>query len=313
MLFRTNILFNFITYLIKQMKIYHYSIVLSFLSLWLNSYFPSEGLYLLGLFLILSFGVLHGANDIVIIYKSYKTLKNKPLILLIKIYLTVVLFFALFFIFLPSFALFCFVLLSAYHFGEQHWQLILKQSSKFLKFAFEFFYGCFIFSLIFMFHQVEVENIIGSISGHSLNLDFVSKFLIGIGIVLFGLGIYFYKTIPRFKSQLAEQLLYILVLTIIFRVTDLIWAFAIYFVLWHSIPSLNDQIKFIYGRVNSTNILKYIKKAIWYWVVSIVGLAILFMIFKDTKIFEALLFSFLAAITFPHVLVINKMFKSSSA
>ncbi len=295
------------------MKIYHYSIVLSFLSLWLNSYFPSEGLYLLGLFLILSFGIFHGANDIVIINKSYKTLINSSLYRLIGVYLTIVLFFALFFTFFPSIALFCFVLLSAYHFGEQHWQHILKQSSKFLKFTFEFSYGCVIFGLIFMFHQVEVENIISNISDVYYNLDFINDLLIVLGIVLIAIGTYFYFSLKNFKSQLAEQLLYLLVLAIIFRVTDLIWAFSIYFVLWHSIPSLNDQIQFIYGKVDQITILKYLKKAFWYWVASILGLGILYFTLKGSQVLEALLFSFLAAVTFPHVIVISKMFKESSS
>ncbi|RRO26130.1 Brp/Blh family beta-carotene 15,15'-dioxygenase [Flavobacteriaceae bacterium 14752] len=294
------------------MKIYHYSIVLSFLSLWLNSYFPSDGLYLLGLFLILSFGVFHGANDIVIIYKTRKALKNRSINYIIGIYLTVVLFFALFFTFFPAVALLCFVLFSAYHFGEQHWHHILKQSSKALKFVFEFCYGCLIFGLIFMFHQQEVERIIADISHYQINLNFIPILLIVFGAVLLGIGVYVYKTTRYFKTQLAEQLLYLLVLAIIFRVSDLIWAFAIYFVLWHSIPSLHDQIHFIYGWVNKTTIVKYLKKAFWYWVISIVGLAVLYLFFNDTNIFEALLFSFLAAITFPHVLVINKMFKQSS-
>lgn len=295
------------------MKIYHYSIVLSFLTLWLNSYIPSEGLYLLGLFLILSFGIFHGANDIVIIPKAHKTLKNNSLIKLIGIYLTIVLGFALFFTFFPSIALLTFVLLSAYHFGEQHWHHIVKNSLTALSFVFEFCYGCLIFGLIFMFHQTEVERIIADICDYKINLDFLPPLLISIGVLLVLLGFYFYKKTPKFKTVLAEQILYLLVLTIIFRVSDLIWAFAIYFVLWHSIPSLNDQIQFIYGEVNKSNIIKYLKKAFWYWVVSIVGLVVFYVLFKDTKVFEALLFSFLAAITFPHVFVINKMFKQSTS
>lgn len=307
------ILFNFTTYLIKQMKIYHYSIVLSFLSLWLNSYFPSEGLYILGLLLILSFGVFHGANDIAIIYKSYKTLSNSLLYRLIGVYLTIVLFFALFFTFFPSVSLFCFVLLSAYHFGEQHWQHILKDEVNFLKYIFKFSYGSLIFVLIFIFHQEEVENIIAQISGVYLNLYFLQNVLIILGLLIIAIGTYFYFTIQNFKSHLAEQIFYLMVLTIIFKVSDLIWAFAIFFVLWHSIPSLYDQIKFIHGKVNKTNVIKYFKKAFWYWLVSVLGLIIMYLIFKETQVLEALLFSFLAAITFPHVIVINKMFKQSAS
>jgi len=83
-------------------------------------------------------------------------------------------------------------------------------------------------------------------------------------------------------------------------------------VLWHSIPSLYDQINFIYGDVTKKTITKYIKNAFLYWLVSIIGLVVFYWLLKDTAVFEALLFSFIAAITFPHVLVINNMFKQNS-
>lgn len=294
------------------MNIYKYIIVLSFLSLWLNSYIPSNGLYLLGLFLILSFGILHGANDIAIISKTFKQLKNKPLVFLIIFYLTFVLSFALFFTFLPDFALLFFIILSAYHFGEQHWNEILLKSNRFINSIFFFFYGSLIFTLIFYFHQVEVERIVGNIIGYPINLDLLQNLLFALGIAIVLISTYYYRTNKAFKSQLAEQILYLLVLTIIFRVSDLIWSFAIYFVLWHSLPSLNDQIKYIHGEVNKSSIILYFKKSFWYWLVSVLGLGLFFWLFKDAKIFEALLFSFIAAITFPHVMVIAKMFLKKS-
>jgi Brp/Blh family beta-carotene 15,15'-monooxygenase len=294
------------------MNIYKYVIVLSFLSLWLNSYIPSNGLYLLGLFLILSFGVLHGANDIVIISKTFKKLKNKSLAFLIVFYLTFVLTFSLFFAFLPDFALLFFVILSAYHFGEQHWNEILLKNNKLLNSIFFLLYGSLIFALIFYFHQTEVEVIIDDIIGYSINLDFLQYLLFVLLTLIFSISVFYYRTVKAFRSQLAEQLLYLLVQTIIFRVSDLIWSFAIYFVLWHSLPSLNDQIKYIYGDINKKNVLLYLKKSSGYWLISIIGLGLFFWFFRDAKIFEALLFSFIAAITFPHVMVITKMFDKKS-
>jgi hypothetical protein len=50
------------------------------------------------------------------------------------------------------------------------------------------------------------------------------------------------------------------------------------------------------------------KTAFPYWLASIIGITIVFFIFKDDTIFNAIFFSFIAAVTFPHALVINKMF-----
>ncbi len=290
------------------MKIYNYSIVLSFLSLWLNSYFPSDNLYLLGFLMILTFGILHGANDILIINKSFKSLKNSPIYFLIGFYLTLVLSTALLFTFLPDFALLFFITISAYHFGEQHWHSVLSYTHKTIKLLFELLYGSFIFCLIFYFHVPEVEYIISNICHYAVNLSHIDYLLTINGLLMVFVGIYLYKTNKLFKMQIGEQLLYLLVLAMVFRVSSLIWSFAIYFVLWHSIPSLHDQITYLYHTVNKNTIIAYVKKAFVYWLVSIIGLVVLYLVFKDTKVFEALLFSFIAAITFPHVIVIFKMF-----
>jgi hypothetical protein len=56
--------------------------------------------------------------------------------------------------------------------------------------------------------------------------------------------------------------------------------------------------------------LQYCKNALPYWVVSIIGVALVYFVFKDENSFYALFFSFLAAVTFPHAIIINKMFKN---
>jgi Brp/Blh family beta-carotene 15,15'-monooxygenase len=111
------------------------------------------------------------------------------------------------------------------------------------------------------------------------------------------------------KKNILEQLFYLVVLMVIFKSSSLIWGFAIYFIFWHSIPSLHDQIIFLYGNYSLDHFKKYVKTAFWYWVLSIIGITVLYVLAKDLVIFDALFFSFLASITFPHALVILKMFK----
>jgi Brp/Blh family beta-carotene 15,15'-monooxygenase len=103
-----------------------------------------------------------------------------------------------------------------------------------------------------------------------------------------------------------------LVFALIFSSSGLIWGFAIFFIFWHSIPSMIDQIQFLYRDVTFGNFKLYFKSAFLYWIASLFGLTFLYFIFKDEKIFNALFFSFLAAITFPHTLVILKMFGRKS-
>jgi Brp/Blh family beta-carotene 15,15'-monooxygenase len=139
-----------------------------------------------------------------------------------------------------------------------------------------------------------------------------SYFIIGLAInivTLVALGIYYSSKLIEFKNRVLLETFYLLVFTVIFRVSSLIWGFAIYFIIWHSIPSIINQIKYLNGEFNKKNFWKYIKSAFVYWLISLIGIATLYLLFKDIKIFNALFFSFLAAITFPHVLVIFILFK----
>ena len=107
---------------------------------------------------ILSFGILHGANDLKILSK--KKLRNNSFLGLsfLVIYLGVVFLGIMIFYFIPGIALLTFVIVSCYHFGEQHWQDkidYIKQPSLFYT-----FYGATIFLLLFSFHNSEVEDII---------------------------------------------------------------------------------------------------------------------------------------------------------
>jgi Brp/Blh family beta-carotene 15,15'-monooxygenase len=120
--------------------------------------------------------------------------------------------------------------------------------------------------------------------------------------------IYNFYSSKLFQKNLAVELLYLVVFTILFKVGSLIWAFAIYFIFWHSIPSLLDQTKFLFGGVSISNFKRYCKSAFLYWLISIVGIIVLYFVLKDYKIFDSIFFSFLAAITFPHVFVIERMF-----
>ena len=199
-----------------------------------------------------------------------------------------------------------FLTFSSYHFGEQHWNTLEIKKNKWFT-SFETVYGIFIFSLLFSFHQQEVKTIIYQITNVSIaSINFTTLLLV-FGILLVALGWMINSISIKFKSEIVLNLFYLLVFAIIFKTANLIWAFAIYFVVWHSLPSIKEQINFLYGDFTLKNFKRYIKSAFIYWIISLIGIAILYFIFKEHEIFNALFFSFLAAITFPHTIVIIKM------
>lgn len=289
-------------------KVQKITVIASFLGLWLTSYLSDKNQLVLGFILIFTFGILHGANDLVLISQLENRKKQSFFKILIS-YIAIVLISALLFTKIPIIALTLFILVSAYHFGEQHWQDIEKNGNKIITKIFQFNYGLIILLLLFIFNKKEVIEIVFKITTVTIAEKTISIAFF-IVLLLFLINTYIlYKKSETFKNIIIEQLFYLVLLCLIFKVSSLIWGFTIYFIFWHSIPSLNDQIRFLYGKYSFTNFKKYFKSAFLYWIISLVGISILYFISKDLIIFDALFFSFLASITFPHAIVILKMFK----
>jgi Brp/Blh family beta-carotene 15,15'-monooxygenase len=284
-----------------MLKYSNFAIVASFFGLWLDSFISNKAQVIVGFILILTFGILHGANDLLLIKNFNSNKKELSFIKLLGYYLLVVGFGAFMFWIVPWLALLLFILISGYHFGEQQWQN-LEKSITFK--IFEFTYGLFILFLLFIFHIKEVQEVIKNITSISIPERFFSLGLIITALIMVILGIHFIRKIKLFKKKWFVEVFYLIVFAIIFRVSSLIWGFAIYFILWHSIPSIINQVIYLNGKFNVKNFSLYVKTAFLYWFVSLIGIAVLYFLFKDIKIFNALFFSFLAAITFPHVLVI---------
>jgi Brp/Blh family beta-carotene 15,15'-monooxygenase len=279
---------------------------MSFFGLWLDSFITNSAQIIVGFAFILTFGILHGANDLLLIRNIGTKEEKLSLLKLLVYYLIVVGFGALLFWIIPWFALLLFIIVSGYHFGEQQFQNIEKSI---LFKIFEFTYGLFILMLLFIFHVKEVQEVILNITSVAISESYFSIGLAITALLLIILGFYFSRKLIEFRSKWILEVFYLLVFTIIFKVSSLIWGFAIYFILWHSIPSIINQVIYLNGEFNRKNFGIYIKSAFAYWLISLIGIATLYLLFKDVKIFNALFFSFLAAITFPHVLVIYILFK----
>ena len=253
---------------------------------------------------ILTFGIIHGANDLLLINKTTNT--TKSIFTQFFIYLTLVLLFFIFFYSIPYLALITFVILSSYHFGEHQWTLFEKTNNNVIKILY-FSYGLLIFSILFYFNFNEVSLIIKDITDQSLDLTFFKNLLIFSSLTTLIISIVLFK---HLKNQLLIQIFLLIFFLITVYFTDLLMSFAIYFVLWHSLPSVLEQSKFLFGSSERTHLKIYLKKASLYWILSILGLTVTYYIFKDSQSqLLSIFFSFLAAITFPHTFVISKIKK----
>jgi Brp/Blh family beta-carotene 15,15'-monooxygenase len=289
-----------------------FSIIISFFCLWLCSFVSPENQLFIGFVFILSFGILHGSNDIYVLKKILLKNENFSFFKILLLYVLFILCCILLFYYFPSLILLLFILFSSYHFGEQ--QLIFlnnktkSTSSLFLQ-SYQTLYGLLILFLLFEFHKKEVISVISDISKISLHPELITYSLYTIVFLFSVFSIVILKKNLKYKDFLIKELFYLLVFSIIFKVASLIWGFTIYFVIWHSLPSIINQVSFLYGDFSFTNFLKYFKTALPYWLISLFGLGLFYFFSNELKLFNSLFFSFLAAITFPHVLVIYNMIR----
>ncbi|MDC0380850.1 Brp/Blh family beta-carotene 15,15'-dioxygenase [Flavobacteriaceae bacterium] len=283
----------------------------SFLGLWITTLFPEDFELFLGFFLIFTFGMIHGSNDMLIVNKL-TNLKKTSFIKTLAIYLLVVSIAVLIFYWLPGVALILFVCFSAYHFGEQHWEESLESITNTSKRLYFFAYGLFVLFMVFYFNEASVKMIVNEISGMTLNQLYTEHVLITLGVFMLSFLAVMLRQKEIKLNTVITELFTLLVLVIIFKSSSLIWGFTIYFIIWHSIPSLLEQIRFAYGSLDRKNIINYTKAALPYWLVSLVGMTLLYFVFKDEKHFYSLFFAFIAAVTFPHSIVMLKMFTKKS-
>ena len=278
--------------------------ILSLFSLFISNHLNSEYFYYACYGLILTFGIIHGANDILILLKGKKQTKKIVIRSTVK-YLSIVLLISVLFFLFSEISLLFFVLFSAYHFGEQQWTIFGSNQSKSIS-LFYFFFGLLIFSVLFLFNKSDVSNIIFEITKIYIPENIYLAVIIFSSLCTLLLIILNYQIL---KKQLLHQLALLVVMLLVFFTYELLPAFAIYFVFFHSIPSIIEQSDYLFGdSTKAENFKKFLLKGAVYWLLAIVFLVVMYLILKNNIDFSlAIFFSFLAAITFPHVLVIYKM------
>tara|TARA_B100000795_G_scaffold74419_1_gene52781 strand:- start:39558 stop:40457 length:900 start_codon:yes stop_codon:yes gene_type:complete len=291
------------------MNIKNILITSTFFCLWLTRQIPENAQYGIAFFFIFTLGILHGSNDISIVSKIKEAATYKRLGLFLFGYILVVVVAALIFFIAPKIAMLFFILFSGYHFGEQHFHSI-SHKNNLLNNTLYLSYGLVVLFLILALNKEEVSVIVQDIIGSSLHANVYNYVLLGSFVVLIIVGIKYYLDKTFNLGLIAYELFLLFVFFIVFKISNLIWSFGIYFILWHSIPSIIEQLSYLYKEVSWKSFIKYVQKSFLVWFISIAGIGALLYLFKDDKqIFLPIVFSFLGAITFAHSFVISKMFK----
>jgi Brp/Blh family beta-carotene 15,15'-monooxygenase len=290
----------------KKFHLYNAIMVLSFFALWISIQIPDKLEFAIGYFLILTIGVGHGANDLKIFFNK-KKITNKKVFSFNSFYaLAVLTGFALFFI-IPEVILFLFILISGYHFGQEHFEKY-KIVSSWLYNLFLTSYGFNIILSLLVIHHTDSVLIINDLLKTEITYAYLSyPLIVSVAIMLISS-----LKVMKFLSWniIGREVFYLIILYLLFQTASLLWGFAIYFILWHSIPSIYNQIVFLNGEVSGDSIKRYILNSLIYWIGALVFLAVLYYFLQDyTSLFLSTIIAFLGGITFPHVFVMNQLHK----
>ena len=292
-----------------MVKIIKSRIVVFVISIALSYLLPVIYQDILGFLLILSIGVIHGANDLLIIKKYTRKNSLKSQISYFLFYLGLVFLGFVFFYLFPSIALLSFVLVSIYHFGEQHWE-VNTSNADFINIKRIYpiiLHGLVFFVIVFM-NNIDIVNDV-LLSFNTISLDYT--YLRILFIVLFLIYMSLLLLSKSIRGYFADEFIFFILLFLLTLNSSLIFGFSIYFIFFHSVLSIKDQVKYIYGDDNSQYIKKYLISALPYFILALLFLigSYLFIDFESLDILP-IMFTFLAAITFPHVIVIEKMYSS---
>ena len=278
----------------------HFFSTLIFLAV--NIFLNTENQSIISFILIFTFGLIHGANDIQLIQKKTLNYSINFFIISILLYVFIVILGILIFFYIPDFGLIFFVLFSSFHFGEQHLgSYQIDSNNIFVKIILYTSYGSIILGLLFSLQWLDTHVIIYEISELFISKKATELYFYVAFTTFFVISLY-YKNL---RKLLWIETILIIFLGFFFSRASLLLSFSVYFVFWHSIPSILDQLNFLYQKDN-TRKMKYFLSSLPYWIMSILGLfGFYFYFHTKPETFLPLFFSFLAAITFPHTIVMG--------
>jgi len=272
-------------------------------------------IFLAGIVLI---GIPHGAADLLVATQNAGQAKRtfSALRFFIKYLGRLFLFAAMLWLF-PIAGILLFIVFAAYHFGET--DLYRFKTDSIAGKLFIISYGLVILGIILLHHYEEVEPIVMSLDP-DLKYEAFTKslqeyrytILSFCGILFYCCTFIYFITATGDRQHQGQFLVqFVLILVILYNL-PLVLGFTFYFIVWHSVLSLNNIIKFL-RKDDFLPASRIAKQISLYSVLAMAGIALFglsgFMfINNDTMILY--IFLGLAVLTAPHMQIMHEMYSS---
>ena len=268
---------------------------------------------------ILLLGVPHGAADLLVATQNANSSKKSfSKFRFLTVYISRLFAFAAILWLFPLAGNLLFIFFAAYHFGET--DLYQFKTNTISGKAFVTFYGLLILSVILLYHFEEVKPLFQMFQAGKENAAFINWLdiqrynIISVSGILFFTATFIYflhnsNTGTNDKGQFLIR--FAIILLILFNLPMLL-GFTFYFVVWHSVLSLNNIITYL--RKNNSHTQNRInREIILYSVLAIGGIALFGLtgfMFINTNAIVVYLFLGLAVLTAPHMQIMHDMYNS---
>lgn len=270
----------------------------------------------LALILIACIGIPHGAVDqLLFLHMSRQAGKERGVGFFYTAYIGLILVYVGVWLAVPWVGFILFLVLSMYHFGQADWIRAIAGSKA--AWVYYICWGSFVLLMPVLWHYESSKPIIETIV--RMELPVLSAALykgISLGLVAINAGMIGWSALAgRASGTLVKQALaQLLFLLALYLTTPLLLGFALYFAGWHALTSMQDQISFLKKLHQSYSWKQYVRDAATFSVFAIMGLGGVIWLFQNGgQVEQALghLFMGIAAITLPHVILMDQLYRKN--
>ncbi|CAN5727097.1 Brp/Blh family beta-carotene 15,15'-dioxygenase [soil metagenome] len=268
---------------------------------------------------ILVLGVPHGAADLLVATQNAgNSEKNFSKFRFLTVYISRLLLFATTLWFFPVTGNLLFIFFAAYHFGET--DLYQFKTNTLIGKLFVISYGLLILSVILLHHFEEVKPLFHMFDAGKENTVFINWLdanrynIISVSGILFFTTtfIYFLRNSNTGTNDKGQFLIRFAVILLILFNLPMLLGFTFYFVVWHSVLSLNNITAYL-KKNNSYTKNSIIREIVLYSVLAIGGIVLFGLtgfMFINSNAIVGYLFLGLAVLTAPHMQIMHDMYNS---
>ncbi|MEO1022896.1 MAG: Brp/Blh family beta-carotene 15,15'-dioxygenase [Bacteroidota bacterium] len=285
----------------------------------INLLFPewvfSARYYFLAL-VILLIGMPHGALDHII---DGNLEGWNPFTLNLKFYgwyLTAIAAYALVWVFFPLFSFAFFLAITWYHFGQADAERFTWTGWK--KHLIHFSRGLTVVGLIVFGDLTYASSVIEAVTAFSVETwlqERTNTDIIRWGIAGWYPAVFLLLSLMD-RSPVSAKLIYALdavMVPVLFLYADPVWAFGIYFGLWHSYNHVLVMLGYLRSEGKTVSFSWFYKYSFNFSLLSYLGLLFIYNLlnaFGQEELLVALLFVVISVLTLPHLMVVEKLYST---